>query len=777
MTTLFTYIQNKDIAGFKRNMQKLLNENETADARDDALQQTDTNGNTLIHAAVLSGSIEILQLLMPWDLPLDAQNNDGKSALRLATEMYEKQNNEELAKIVALISTRTEWQNKAYGFRFNRVVSMLDDVLDAIAPKDVAPKAVDKVLLLGNTGCGKSTLINYLNGVKYKIVEKGLKKEAHVVSGEEIARTSHSYTSQTLFPQVIRLPGDDYVYCDLAGFEDNRGDEEQICAASSIHLLSKLPGNIKGILVVLDSPGFNSTRGAAFKDTAMALAKIINRDPSLMGSIRFMITKDNNTNGTSVNSIIEDNIKPLLKVLTSKSKSKTFAEDDHALKFMLEQIVANPASIMIPNIADNGASRKSIRDQVAAMPVNDPSMYNFLSHDSAQENFNDVLEELAKWYLFTMNQVEFDLPNLIEIQRKVQRELQVKIDALNKEIFDFEAQLKNPAVSSNATPDKTKYAEQIKTKTTGIATEEKNLEKLKQELKDLEIERATLDTDDMVFVSTRSDSFGHKPNPVVLDHKSIYALDRIHPRYSYYGANPSYTQQIPPMTGRQEIDPRDNVLCNIYEADQNQRDGKYKATFKSTEGIASYSVDFFTTKRDKFKAEIDKLDVKINACMASIAASEIKIGGLRNEAERLKQEQAQFEKDEIKMKGDRALAIERINANLAKRKEWLKSSQEQLKSCEAEVYKIGAMIKQLVEKLDVNADLFATVRRITDILDLNDNENIAAFWARYDADMARKSNSNTMLTQYANRVRVTKKHNQPTTDAVVPNTDRPKLVT
>jgi len=89
---------------------------------------------------------------------------------------------------------------------------------------NIAKKAI---MVLGLTGTGKSTLINYLNGVPLVGVEKGrewrvdLKNKSHTLPcGFEIG---HSARSQTHLPSAFTPPASDFSYLDNPGFKDTGG--------------------------------------------------------------------------------------------------------------------------------------------------------------------------------------------------------------------------------------------------------------------------------------------------------------------------------------------------------------------------------------------------------------------------------------------------------------------------------------------------------------------------------------------------------------------------
>ncbi len=98
----------------------------------------------------------------------------------------------------------------------------------------IAKKAI---MVLGLTGTGKTTLINYLNDVPLVGMKKDsswrvtLKNESHTLPcGFEIGHNTHS---QTHLPSAYTPPGSDFTYLDNPGFKDTKGDTYGIANAFS----------------------------------------------------------------------------------------------------------------------------------------------------------------------------------------------------------------------------------------------------------------------------------------------------------------------------------------------------------------------------------------------------------------------------------------------------------------------------------------------------------------------------------------------------------------
>mmetsp|Transcript_6635 Transcript_6635/g.8980 ORF Transcript_6635/g.8980 Transcript_6635/m.8980 type:complete len:1367 (+) Transcript_6635:367-4467(+) len=114
-----------------------------------------------------------------------------------------------------------------------------------------AEKAKGKqlIVVLGNTGMGKSTLINLLCGKRIVLNDNGYE----VAKGDTmLTKISHGCISETFLPELIDDPqgNTDIVFCDCPGFFDTRGLEINIGNGVSMSSIFQRAKNLKIILLM-----------------------------------------------------------------------------------------------------------------------------------------------------------------------------------------------------------------------------------------------------------------------------------------------------------------------------------------------------------------------------------------------------------------------------------------------------------------------------------------------------------------------------------------------
>ena len=160
-----------------------------------------------------------------------------------------------------------------------------------------AMSGADAVIILGNTGAGKSTFINYLAGCELEVNwikgRRKLKVRGTASGGvqDEVAPIGHEATSKTFMPQIVAV--DDQVYCDCPGFSDNRGVEINIANAVNIKQALSQAQSLR-MVVLVNYHSLLAGRGNGFRDLLRTLTDLLGSEEAIVehkGSILLGISK------------------------------------------------------------------------------------------------------------------------------------------------------------------------------------------------------------------------------------------------------------------------------------------------------------------------------------------------------------------------------------------------------------------------------------------------------------------------------------------------------
>jgi len=117
------------------------------------------------------------------------------------------------------------------------------------------------VIVLGSTGSGKTTLIEFLMGQKLEAIKVDNKLQCELRSESE--KIGSDYTSKTLFPNYYEDDKNSIIYWDLPGYLDTRGAEYDVVNSFLIHKIFESSTEVKMLLVIAES-SLETDRGQAF---------------------------------------------------------------------------------------------------------------------------------------------------------------------------------------------------------------------------------------------------------------------------------------------------------------------------------------------------------------------------------------------------------------------------------------------------------------------------------------------------------------------------------
>ena len=752
---MFEIIESGDLPRFREEIRQIrqvaLNGNENPEqACLSALNAKNELGRSLVHVAAEKGNLEILEDLLSFDLVSELKDEYGKTPEQLALDAGKED-------AAALLRTRGKWQQEArssLGFRFNRAVRLLEDSFVPIQ----AGAGKQQVLFIGKTGAGKSTLINYLMGTRYCLGRKRFKRYAKVISGNEVARVGHRTTSETLYPQTFSKPGLGFSYCDLAGFGENRGGEEGICAACGPQMLTNVSSGIKGIILVLDFPSFESSRGAHFREMMALLSKIVRQEDQVMAdNVYFVITKiPVDLNDLTIEELLNDFIRPILgkktvfgqvgealsgannRSLYSRLKRGDLSEEEMGELYVLHSMSENPDRILLSNIFDQGQSAQKIESAIAKNCLRNKRDFNFLSTDGHQVKFNTLLGKLASEFLKRKNCLELKFPEAKKILTKKRSEITDELSELNKEIELREREQKNSKRSMLANIQRE------------IIETEKKITNSKSKIEELRFSKFKLR-------NTIKDSGGLESRLKEAENPEKVKLweQKFTPNYSkhakgsimFHSRGKTFNYTGIPFT-RVESSCNVGAFSSVYV---NKEAGKFSSTYDCQGDPSANAMVTIYTERNllpEWQEKINNLKLEIKSKEKQMSKIESELDFVQSKIKIWKSEVSQKQQSILTGQLETEEVIAQLNAEIRSRKTQIALLEKSLGGIVRELASWDQLILSTKLEIKVNVKLFITlyhIFRVTDYRSKEVGESVQEF--EKTPDMFLKSFENYMTAE------------------------------
>jgi hypothetical protein len=205
----------------------------------------------------------------------------------------------------------------------------------------------NKVLMvLGLSGTGKSTLVNYLNDVPLVCVKRNFKWQLELESdasslpgGFEIG---HKSNSKTLFPSAYSPIDKDFSYIDNPGFQDNRGIGVEIANGFFREKIIEKANELKFLILVKHDDLID--RGQQLRDSVKRFADflgIFDGDKQILNNlsktIGLIVSRVDNDGETDID-MIKMFKKRITEILIGAKKSDEIRENE---AYVFEQLILN----------------------------------------------------------------------------------------------------------------------------------------------------------------------------------------------------------------------------------------------------------------------------------------------------------------------------------------------------------------------------------------------------------------------------------------------------
>jgi len=194
--------------------------------------------------------------------------------------------------------------------------------------KQIELEDINSIIVNGDTGSGKSTLINYLAGEELIAFKPANSRALKIKTANSTPKAviGHTQTSETLIPGKIKNDSGTLIYWDCPGFDDSRGAAVDISNSFCINKLFSSK-NLKVLVVVDETALTGPKRGKTFKDLVFRLSELFEDKNELIKSMAIVFTKARDI----------DDYRQELKILVNQAGDEMTLPQKNLLREIIEK--------------------------------------------------------------------------------------------------------------------------------------------------------------------------------------------------------------------------------------------------------------------------------------------------------------------------------------------------------------------------------------------------------------------------------------------------------
>jgi len=239
-------------------------------------------------------------------------------------------------------------------------VEKVGQLIEQQLPRLQSIKEKDVVLVLGATKSGKSTLVNYLLGAQYSLLDDGDGfPTAKWESGAAHAEVGVNDDSTTISPAAYSSPTG-VTFCDVPGFDDTRSKAEKMCCIGTTAMGIQMARSVQVLVVALSFNGMKEDSASGLRSTALNLSKLLDfrEADRILPRFVFCFTKVDEAKVTKEGLLKKvGKLSDTFKANVCKPNLDSEYRESLQASLVVLDIIRSSENLFLMNIFDQGESR------------------------------------------------------------------------------------------------------------------------------------------------------------------------------------------------------------------------------------------------------------------------------------------------------------------------------------------------------------------------------------------------------------------------------------